>query len=453
MRRLSVTVFVATCGLTMLLHARAEEPPKADKSDAAGVAPTPKPLSEAVRKGIDYLVREQHEDGGWGQGGGWRVGDQGNRVEGAQLKDPSDIGNTSIALLALVRAGNTGKDGPYAKNVAKAVAFICSRIEKADDKSVEVTDVKGTQLQSKIGPYVDTFLALMVLAELKGKMGDDASQNRTLAALTKVVGKMEKNQREDGTFAGNYGWASVLSQGLANKGFARAGQQGVAVSDKTIRRVQEQVAANFDSEGKTFRAGAGGGPIGGLGGAIGGLPGRPAVGLARGGAMSAPSDAGVLIYTASTYLTNAADVSNARSEAGKKAREVLERKDASKDEREKATSTLNEIAKADKLRGEATDAVVKQLDNPAFVQGFGSNGGEEFLSFMNIGEALLLKGGDAWKKWDKTMTQSVVRVQDRDGSWSGQHCITGKTFCTSAALLVLMTDRCPVPVRADKPSK
>ena len=26
----------------------------------------------------------------------------------------------------------------------------------------------------------------------------------------------------------------------------------------------------------------------------------------------------------------------------------------------------------------------KQLDQPAFVQGFGSNGGEEFLSFMNI---------------------------------------------------------------------
>jgi hypothetical protein len=447
MRRLSVVIFVATCGLNVLVHTRAEEPPKADKPDAAGIAPTPKPLSEAVRKGIDYLVHQQHEDGGWGQGGGWRVGDQGNRVEGAQLKDPSDLGNTSIALLSLVRAGNTGKEGPYAKNVAKAVAFICSRVEKADDKSLDVTDIKGTQLQSKIGPYVDTFLASMVLAELKGKMGDDASDKRTLAALTKTVHKMEKNQRDDGTFAGNYGWASVLSQGLANKGLARAGQQGVALNDKTIRRVQEQVAENFDAEGKTFRSGAGGVT------AVGRLAGRPAVGLARGGALSAPSDAGVPIYTASTYLTNAADVTNARAEAGKNAREVLERKDASKDEREKATATLNEIAKADKLRTDATNAVVRQLNNPAFVQGFGSNGGEEFLSFMNIGEALLLKGGDAWKKWDKTMTQSVVRVQDRDGSWSGQHCITGKTFCTSAALLVLMTDRCPMPVAADKASK
>jgi hypothetical protein len=258
---------------------------------------------------------------------------------------------------------------------------------------------------------------------------------------------MEKNQRDDGTFADNNGWASVLSQGLANKGFARAGQQGVALGEKTIRRVEDQVVENFDAEKKTFRSGgaAASAPVAALGVRFVG-------GVAR-GAVSAPTDAGVPIYTASTYLTNAADVTNARSQAAKKAREVLDRKDASKEERDKATTTLDDIAKADKLRAVATEAVVKQLNSPAFLQGFGSNGGEEFLSFMNIGEALLLKGGDDWKKWDKTMTQSVVRVQDRDGSWSGQHCITGKTFCTSAALLVLLTDRCPIPVNADKPSK
>ena len=38
--------------------------------------------------------------------------------------------------------------------------------------------------------------------------------------------------------------------------------------------------------------------------------------------------------------------------------------------------------------------------------------------------------------------------QNDDGSWSGHHCITGRTFCTSTALLVLMADRTPVPVTA-----
>ena len=36
-------------------------------------------------------------------------------------------------------------------------------------------------------------------------------------------------------------------------------------------------------------------------------------------------------------------------------------------------------------------------------------------------------------------------VQNGDGSWTGHHCITGRTFCTAAALLVLMSDRAPAP--------
>ncbi len=67
---------------------------------------------------------------------------------------------------------------------------------------------------------------------------------------------------------------------------------------------------------------------------------------------------------------------------------------------------------------------------------------------MNIAESLVVKGGDEWKKWDDSMTENLNRVQNGDGSWSGHHCITGRTFCTSTALLVLMADRTPVPVKA-----
>jgi hypothetical protein len=114
---------------------------------------------------------------------------------------------------------------------------------------------------------------------------------------------------------------------------------------------------------------------------------------------------------------------------------------------------LKRVDEAEKLLEESTKGVVKQLENPAFVQGFGSNGGEEFLSYMNISEALLLKGGDEWKKWDKSMTESLTRIQDKDGSWSGHHCITGKTFCTASALLVLTADRAPVTARDTKSAK
>ena len=65
---------------------------------------------------------------------------------------------------------------------------------------------------------------------------------------------------------------------------------------------------------------------------------------------------------------------------------------------------------------------------------------------MLVSEALVAKGGAEWKKWDDAITKLIDGVQNQDGSWSGQHCITGRTFCTASALLVLMADRTPVPV-------
>ena len=444
--RVMGTLAALLAGLCVLTGLNAKDEPAKKGDTPMTTAIKPKPLSAAIKKGLAYLVKEQHDDGGWGQGGGWRAAVKGGgRVEGPQVQDPSDVGNTCIALLALVRAGNTAKDGPYAKNVARGVDFICAKVEKADKDSLYVTDVRNTQLQVKIGPYVDTFLTSLVLSELKGKTADGNSSKRLVAALGKTLGKMQKHQKADGTFAGNTGWATVLSQGLANKGFARAAQAGQPVDGKALRRVQEQVALNFDKKTGEFK----GGGIGGFGGGggLGGysVGGRGGLGGAR-VPMAGPGDAGVSIYTASTYLTNSADLINAYRKSEKKAKETLTRKDASKADKDKAQATLDNIGKAEKLRTEATKAVVAKLGDNTFMRGFGSNGGEEFLSFLNIGEALLLKGGDAWKKWDKTMTETLTRVQDKDGTWSGHHCITGKTFCTSAALLVLLVDRTPIPV-------
>ena len=86
------------------------------------------------------------------------------------------------------------------------------------------------------------------------------------------------------------------------------------------------------------------------------------------------------------------------------------------------------------------------MKNEQFVAGFGSNGGEEFLSFLNISETLVLKGGKEWEEWDGKMRKGLEQAQDKDGSWAGQHCITGKTFCTAGAVLVMLADRTPFPV-------
>ena len=132
-------------------------------------------------------------------------------------------------------------------------------------------------------------------------------------------------------------------------------------------------------------------------------------------------------------------------------REALRRKAAeSKDakEKERAIEELKRIDDNRKVLQDARVELLQKLEDPNFVKGFGSNGGEEYLSYTNIGETLIVKGGDEWEKWDKKITENLNRVQNPDGSFSGHHCITGRTFCTSAALLVLTIDRAPVPVAA-----
>jgi hypothetical protein len=422
---------------------------------AMAYAVEPKELSGTVKKGLSWLVAQQHQSGGWGQGGGWRTADTGGgRVEGANVQDPPDVGNTCMALLALVRAGNSATEGEYKDNVAKGLAFLCGKVESADKDSLYVTDIRNTQLQSKIGPFVDTFLTTMVLAELKGKSGSEQAETRLAAALDKTVGKIAKHQGKDGHFAGNQAWASVLSQGLAGKGLARAAQAGnanavmaFAVEEQRAKESFDQVAGNFKSapaaDGVVARGGFA--TAGAAISAPAGVAGRTTA-----AAEAAPSDAGVAIYGSSANLAALQEAVNNNEKIKKEAKVTLADPKADPVVKQKAEQDLKRIDDTEKVQNAAVAAIAKQVERDDFVAGFGNNGGEEFLSFMNISETLLVRGGSEWSKWDKKMTDSVGRVQDKDGSWSGHHCITGKTFCTSAALLVLMADRMQVPVTAKK---
>lgn len=81
-------------------------------------------------------------------------------------------------------------------------------------------------------------------------------------------------------------------------------------------------------------------------------------------------------------------------------------------------------------------------DNTAFTQA----GGEEFLSFHLITEVMLNKGGEDWRAWYGTVRDKLIAVQNRDGSWTGHHCITSRTFCTACAMLVLQAPYRYLPI-------
>jgi hypothetical protein len=398
----------------------------------------PKVLSSNVRKGLGWLAEHQLASGGWGQGE-----ESAQMGGGATLKDTPNVADTCIAALALIRSGSTPREGPYRDAIVKAVRFVRSQIEESDPKSLSVSRVQGTRVQQKLGPNIDTFLASMLLAEVKGRMPDDASEKGVVVALDKVLDKIKRHQKADGSFDGD-GWAPILAQAMCGKGINRAKQAGAQVSDTVLARAEDSAKVAFAESSRPAAAKSAGSS------GYRSLSSRGVGGMMGGGGMG--GSAGVELYARAASVGVLQDSVNTGKAREKELRDKAEN---GKDEKERteAKQQLGQIADAQKVQKQAQAAVIGRLDDKQFVAGFGSNGGEEFLSYMTIAESLVLKGGDEWKKWDAEMTQNLDRVQNGDGSWSGHHCITGRTFCTSTALLVLMADRTPVPVQAKEDAK
>lgn len=111
-------------------------------------------------KGIKWPVSVQGKDGGWGQDGGeTSYVRRGERLE----SNGHDVANTAVAATALLRTGSKPSKGAYRENLQRAVAFILQHVEQSPAEGLEVTDLHGTQIQRKLGPYIDTFLTAKLL--------------------------------------------------------------------------------------------------------------------------------------------------------------------------------------------------------------------------------------------------------------------------------------------------
>jgi hypothetical protein len=347
-----------------------------------------KGIPQAVEKGARWLASVQGANGGWGQDGGETSYIRtGVRMESSG----NDVANTAVAALALLKAGKQ-----FEPNVERAVNFILERVEASPIEGLAITDLQGTQIQRKLGPYIDTFLSSMLLAQVDGTFSKPALNARVRRALEKSVAKIEKNQKSDGSWNTAGGWAPVLGTSMASRSLYEAQQKGVQTSVEVAVR-----AENYTRDALSVSSASVGEVLPAKGVGVGG----GVLGMSSTASVSADS-AGVALYQRAQALEQ---LSRTEEDRFKNAKEI--------------------------------SAIQDQLKDARFVQGYGSMGGEEFFSYLNLSDGMKRTGGTAWKEWYSQITQKILDLQNSDGTWAGHHCITGRVAVTSAAILNLTVDR------------
>ena len=359
---------------------------------------TPSTIQSSIKEGLDWLEDAQHPDGGWG------AGFHANQREMDPHKVPADPATTAMVAMSLLRTGSTPHVGPYAKQLEQATAFLLAAVENARPDQA-ITNLTGTQIQNKLGTNIDLVLSTQYLSNLLEVLPkDDKNYERIFSVLNKSVDMIQMNMDADGRAKGA-GWAGVLQSAFASNALESAEANGAWVDKGKLAQSQAYQRSNYDPVTNKVETRDG---------------------------------AGVMLYAVSGSV-------RANAKDARKAKEIIERNAGSgvldeiivsyenlkkvglsEDEALKLSSA-NEVYNAAKIKAQDKDVL----------SGFGNNGGEEFMSFLQTGESLIINNDDSWKKWYDQVSANLTAIQNDDGSWNGHHCITSPVFCTATCLMIL----------------
>jgi hypothetical protein len=362
-------------------------------------------IETSLAKGLSWLMKAQQTNGGWGAGSHDRQ----------HITDPhavpADPASTALVAMSLLRTGENPFQGKYATQLKKSVNYLLLAAEQSSEKTVNITSLTNTQPQIKLGQNIDVILAAQFFSNWLHRAGKNQPElkSRVEAALQKCVRKIQLGQDKDGGWKEG-GWAPVLQSALANNALESAKGMGATVDDKVLQRSRDYQKDNYDvktNSAVTDRA------------------------------------AGVLLYSVSGSAR--ASANEARTAKNK----IAEAKKAGKLD-SKAPVTEDNLVKAGMTRAEAQKyktayevqvSAARKAQTSEVESGFGSNGGEEFLSYLMTGESLIIGSDNEWKKWYDKMSGRLVQIQNEDGSWNGHHCITSPVVCTATCLLILSIDK------------
>ncbi len=368
--------------------------------DSSFVLTTPKAVLGAEQRALQWLLKAQANDGGYGAGTHARQ----------DITDPhavsTDPATTAMVAMALMRMGSTLDGGAYKEELARATEYLLKQVEAAPKGATNITQLQGTQIQVKLGANIDVALTAQFLSNLVARIGEQHPKHlRAMRALNTCVAIIQRSQQADGSVQGD-GWAGVLQSSFAASALESAKAQGAEVDSEALELARDYQKANMD---------------------------------VNTGSVATERAAGITLYAVSGSSRNsAAEAREVREVVAKAKKEGKLAKDAPV-----SVTTLTDAGysrdEAEKLNTayQVYSVASQQAQQDNVISGFGNNGGEEFLSFLQTGESLVIGKDDGWKNWYQQTTGRLVGIQNQDGSWNGHHCITSPVFCTATSLLIL----------------
>ncbi len=358
--------------------------------------------SMSVRDGLHWLSDAQLPNGGYGAGS----------HSAQHVRDPhavkADPATTAMVGMAFLRSGNTLTKGSRSKNLKKLINYLLETVENAPRKDAYITDVRNTQIQTKLGQNIDAVLTAQFLSNLLDRNLKGVNKRRVERCLDICVSKIEKGTDATGRQAGA-GWAGVLQSGLANSALEAAQSVGADVDEEVLDRTRNYQKDNYNSET---------------------------------GDVKTEDGAGIMLYAVSGSV-------RASAKEARKAQEAINKAKKEGKLKKNAEVTVENLKNAGYSEEEAIEynasynvynAAKVTAQRQDVLNGFGNNGGEEFLSFLQTGESLVVNQDKDWKKWYDDMSGRILKIQNPDGSWNGHHCITSPVFCTATSVLLLTVE-------------
>lgn len=371
-----------------------------EKSDSGFVYNTPANVITSINDGLAWIAKAQQNNGGWGAGTNMRQ----DIIDPHAVK--TDPATTAMVGMALLRAGNTLSSGAYSKELQKGLNYLLTCVETAPANSTNITSETGTQIQVKLGGNIDVILTSQFLSNVLDAVKSETRLKERVEKCQNIcVAKIQKAQESNGSFKSS-GWAGVLQSSFATNALEAAQANGADVDDRVLDKAREYQKSNFDPESEKVNTTMG---------------------------------AGVVLYS----------VTSSNRAAAQDARKVKERISKAKQEGKLAENapvsekTLEEIGYSKDEAKKAANAYKVYSSTKTMAQdqkvmsGFGNNGGEEFLSYLQTGESMIIGKDSDWKKWYENISGHLISIRNDDGSWSGHHCITSPVFCTATCVLIL----------------